>query len=88
MVNIKGPSATVKYESDQTFNCTFEYDSDSASWNQTKGTQNLGVREGLLTEIKNCPTTVDYKSCSEMILKKVTGAWEGMFFVVLFYLTR
>ncbi|XP_015254152.1 PREDICTED: adhesion G protein-coupled receptor F5-like [Cyprinodon variegatus] len=82
MVNIKGPSGTVKYESDQTFDCTFEYESDSASWNQTKGTQNLGVREGRLTEIKNCPTTVDYKSCSEMTLKKVTGAWEGTYMCI------
>lgn len=79
MVNIDSPESTVCYESTPNLTCTFEEWTEHAVWSMSSQNQRFELNTGIVVElISNCANE-KYKSCTGVILKKVTEIWSGKF---------
>ncbi|XP_030262132.1 adhesion G protein-coupled receptor F5 [Sparus aurata] len=79
MVNIESPNSTVCYESTPTLKCKFEEETDSAVWSMSTQHQRFQLNTGIVVELINNCANETYKSCTGVILKKVTEIWSGTY---------
>ncbi|XP_069371286.1 adhesion G protein-coupled receptor F4 [Paralichthys olivaceus] len=78
MVTITSPEDSVRQDSNATLNCTIEEAPTSSAWHFTRNHSRLELSNGSVVTLSKCKT-VGGKSCFEVFLQRVTGAWSGTY---------
>lgn len=79
MVAIESPQTTVCYQSSPVLKCTYEEESDGASWNLSTAFRNFELNNGSVVRLDGSCSTDKYKSCLAVTLREVTGSWAGKY---------